>query len=201
MSRLVEPVAAPAASAALFPVFLKLAGRRVLVVGAGPVAASKIQGLLDTGAQLTIVAPEVRAEIDRPEITVHRRAFQPSDVDGAWLVLAAATPQVNREVRAAADQRGVFVNAIDHPETCSAYAGGVLRRGGVTIAVSSNGEAPALAGLLREALEAVLPEDLERWLAEARVQRTKWRAEGVPMAGRRPLLLEALNQLYAERAQ
>jgi len=198
-----EPAApAPTASAsALFPVFLKLSGRRVLVVGAGPVAASKVQSLLDTGAQVTVVAPEVRAEIDRPGITVHRRAFQPGDVDGAWLVLAAATPEVNREVRAAADERGVFVNAIDHPDTCSAYAGGVLTRGGVTVAVSSNGEAPALAGLLREALEAVLPDDLERWLAEARVQRTRWRAEGVPMPRRRPLLLEALNQLYAERAQ
>jgi siroheme synthase (precorrin-2 oxidase/ferrochelatase) len=70
----------------------------------------------------------------------------------------------------------------------------------VTIAVSSGGEAPALAGLLREALEAVLPEDLDRWLDEARAQRTKWRAEGVPMGARRPLLLEALNRLYAERA-
>ena len=69
--------------------------------------------------------------------------------------------------------------------------------GGVTVAVSSNGEAPALAGLLREALEEVLPEDLERWLAEARVQRKKWRAEGVPMPQRRPLLLPALNRLYA----
>ena len=82
-----------------------------------------------------------------------RRAFRPADLDGAWLVVAAAPPEVNREVRAAAEQRGVFVNAVDNPETCSAYAGGVLTRGGVTVAVSSNGEAPALAGLLREALE------------------------------------------------
>lgn len=104
-------------------------------------------------------------------------------------------------MKAAADERSVFVNAIDHPDTCSAYAGGVLERGGVTVAVSSNGEAPALAGLLREALEAVLPDDLETWLAEARVQRKRWRAEGVPMKKRRPLLLQALNELYAERPQ
>ena len=113
-------------------------------------------------------------------------------------MVAAAPAQVNRDVRDAAEERGVFVNAIDHPDTCSAYAGGVLTRGGVTVAVSSNGEAPALAGLLREALEEVLPEDLERWLAEARVQRKKWRAEGVPMPKRRPLLLQALNRLYAD---
>lgn len=195
------PAAAPSTAPALFPVFLKLSGRRVVVVGAGPVAASKVKSLLDAGAQVTVVAPEIRPELERTEITLVRRAFRASDLDGAWLVVAAAPPEVNRQVRAAAEQRGVFVNAIDHPETCSAYAGGVLTRGGVTVAVSSNGEAPALAGLLREALETVLPDDLERWLVEARAQRKKWRAEGVPMPKRRPLLLQALNELYAETPQ
>lgn len=195
------PTASTAVTPTLFPVFLKLSGRRVVVVGAGPVAASKVKSLLDAGAQVTVVAPEIRPELERTELTLVRRAFRASDLDGAWLVVAAAPPEVNRQVRAAAEQRGVFVNAIDHPETCSAYAGGVLTRGGVTVAVSSNGEAPALAGLLREALESVLPDDLERWLVEARAQRKKWRAEGVPMPKRRPLLLQALNELYAESPQ
>jgi len=185
----------------LFPVFLKLAGRRVVVVGAGPVAASKVKSLLDAGAQVTVVAPEIRPELERTEITLVRRAFRPSDLDGAWLVVAASPPDVNRQVRAAAERRRVFVNAVDHPETCSAYAGAVLTRGGLTLAISSNGEAPALAGLLREALETVLPDDLERWLVEARAQRTKWRADGVPVPKRRPLLLQALNALYAETPQ
>jgi len=192
-----KPVASVAA-ASLFPVFLKLSGRRVVVVGAGPVAASKVTSLLDARAQVTVVAPEIALALERADVTLVRRAFRPSDLDGAWLVVAAAPAHVNRDVREAAEQRGVFVNAVDHPDTCSAYAGGVLERGGVTVAVSSNGEAPALAGLLREALEEVLPEDLERWLAEARAQRKKWRAEGVPMRQRRPLLLQALNRLYAE---
>jgi sulfate adenylyltransferase len=196
-----SPVPTSTASPSLFPVFLKLSGRRVVVVGAGPVAAGKIKSVLDTGAQVTVVAPEVVPELERPDLTLVRRAFRPADLDGAWLVVAAAPPEVNREVRAAAEQRGVFVNAVDNPETCSAYAGGVLTRGGVTVAVSSNGEAPALAGLLREALESVLPEDLDRWLVEARAQRKKWRAEGVPMPQRRPLLLQALNELYAETPQ
>jgi len=185
----------------LFPVFLKLSGRGVVVVGAGPVAAGKVKSLLDAGAQVTVVAPEIRPELERAEITLVRRAFRPSDLDGAWLIVAAAPPEVNRRVRAAAEPRGVFVNAIDQPETCSAYAGAVLKRGGITVAVSSNGEAPALAGLLREALETVLPDDLERWLVEARAQRKKWRAEGVPMPKRRPLLLQALNEIYAETPQ
>jgi len=197
----IAPVSSSTASPSLFPVFLKLSGRRVVVVGAGPVAAGKIKSVLDAGAQVTVIAPEVVPELERPDLTLVRRAFRPADLDGAWLVVAAAPPEVNREVRAAAEQRGVFVNAVDHPETCSAYAGGVLTRGGVTVAVSSNGEAPALAGLLREALESVLPEDLDRWLVEARAQRKKWRAEGVPMPKRRPLLLQALNELYAETPQ
>jgi uroporphyrin-III C-methyltransferase/precorrin-2 dehydrogenase/sirohydrochlorin ferrochelatase len=114
--------------------------------------------------------------------------------------VAAAPPQVNRAVSAAAHARGIFVNAVDDVENASAYAGAVLTRAGVTIALSTDGEAPALAGLLREALEAVLPEDLDAWMTCARDTRRRWLAEGVPMAERRPLLLEALVQLYAARA-
>jgi uroporphyrin-III C-methyltransferase/precorrin-2 dehydrogenase/sirohydrochlorin ferrochelatase len=77
--------------------------------------------------------------------------------------------------------------------------GGVFRRGGVTIAVSTEGRAPALAGLLREALEAAVPEDIETWVDVARRLRQEQRATGVPMADRRPLLLRSLNQLYAAR--
>jgi uroporphyrin-III C-methyltransferase/precorrin-2 dehydrogenase/sirohydrochlorin ferrochelatase len=106
---------------------------------------------------------------------------------------------VNREVAAAAEARHLFVNAVDDPAAASAYAGGVVRRGSITVAISTGGGAPALAGLLREALDAVLPEDLERWLTTARELRPGWRAEGVPMEGRRPLLLEALNRLYEGR--
>jgi ATP sulfurylase len=194
------PASRPAGPAPLFPVFLKLAGRRALVVGGGRVAAAKAESLLRAGAEVTVVAPEIRVELERPELTLVRRPFETGDLDGAWLVVAAAPAGVNRQVRAAADERGVFVNAVDDPETASAYAGGVLTRGGVTVAVSSNGEAPALAGLLREALEAVIPEDLERWLVEAQAERRRWKRDGIPISARRPLLLEALNRLYAEAA-
>jgi siroheme synthase-like protein len=187
-----------AAAPGLHPLFLKVSGRRVLLVGGGRVAATRAEPLLAAGADLVVVAPEVRPELDRADLRVERRAFRPEDVDGAWLVVAAATPEVNRDVRAAADARRVFVNATDDPEAASAYAGGVLTRGGITIAISSQGEAPALAGLLREALDALLPEDLERWVDTARSERRAWKERGVPMARRRPLLLEALNTLYRE---
>lgn len=186
-------------ASSLFPVFLKLRGRRVVVVGGGPVAASKLSGLVDAGADVTVVAPETVDAVERAGVCVERRPFAPSDLDGAWLVVAAADPGVNREVAAAAEKRHIFVNAVDDPANASVYLGGVLRKAGVTVAISTDGEAPALAGLLREALEAVLPEDLEAWLARARAARREWLASGVPMAERRPLLLDALNDLYAQR--
>ena len=96
-------------------------------------------------------------------------AFAPADLDGVWLVVAAATPEVNREVRGRGRRpRRVFVNAVDDPAAASAYLGGVVRRGGVTIAISTEGRAPALAGLLREALEAVIPDEVGAWVEEAR---------------------------------
>lgn len=186
---------------ALFPVFLKLEGRRVLVVGGGRVAEAKLAGLLAGGALVTVVAPEVREGIASAPVATLLRPFQPEDVKGAWLVVAAAPARVNREVLAAAEARGVFVNAVDDPAHGSVYTGGVLRRGGVTIAVSTEGRAPALAGLLREALEAVLPEDVGGWVEAGAALREEQRRARVPVAERRPLLLQALNRIYAGRAE
>jgi uroporphyrin-III C-methyltransferase/precorrin-2 dehydrogenase/sirohydrochlorin ferrochelatase len=185
----------------LLPLFLNLAGRRVLLVGGGPVAASKLAQLLATGADVRVVAPDVRQEIEDAGVVVERRAFVESDLDGAWLVIAAATPIVNAHVADAARGRQLFVNAVDDPANASAYLGGVVRRDGVTLAISTRGDAPGLAGLLREALDALLPRDLQLWMDEARLQRLRWRRDGVAMAARRPLLLHALNVLYARRAR
>ena len=108
--------------------------------------------------------------------------------------------RVNRAVAQAAEERQLFVNAVDDPPNATAYLGGVLRRGGVTVAISTDGHAPALAGLLREGLDALLPHELSEWLDEARAVRKKWLADGVPMEERRPLLLKTLNEIYARRA-
>src|SRR6187399_2490304 len=176
----------------MYPAFLKLDGRPVLIVGAGPVAAGKLEGLLAVGAKVTVVAPDIRPEFERAGVTRRRRRFEPHDLDGMWWVVAAAPPEVNQEVVAAAERRQLFVNAVDDPPNATAYLGGVVRRDGVTVAISTSGEAPAIAGLLREGLDALLPSDLAAWMATAREARAKWRRDGVPMAQRRPLLLEAL---------
>jgi siroheme synthase-like protein len=186
---------------AVFPVFLKLARRRVLVVGAGPVAAGKLRPLLDAGALVTVVAPDVVPEIAAMDgqIEILRRPFDDADLDGAWYVVAAAPPDVNRAVARGADARRLFVNAVDDMENATAYLGAIVQRAGVTLALSTDGEAPALAGLMREALETLLPDDLEAWMTCARDSRREWLARKVPMAERRPMLLEALNRIYDAR--
>ena len=184
---------------AVFPVFLRLEGRRVLVVGGGAVAASKIPALRAAGAEVVVVAPAVGKEVESLGVAVLRREFRPSDLVDVWFVVAAATPEVNRDVAEAALARRLFVNSVDDPDTASAFLGGVVRRAGVTLAISTNGVAPALAGLLREALEDLLPEGLGGWLSLAAAQRRRWRAERVPMTQRRPLLLRALNERYERR--
>lgn len=203
----------------LYPVFLKLADLPVVIVGGGNVAASKLDGLLAAGARVTVVAPQVVPEIRsratvldptpnslngsvaQPSIArIIDAAFVPAHLDGARWVIAAATPEVNREVAAAAAARGLFVNAVDDPSAATAYLGGVVRRGGVELAISTRGVAPALAGLLREALEAVLPEDVEKWTDVAMDARRDWKRAGVPMSERRPLLLRALERIYQRPA-
>ncbi len=188
---------------ALYPLFLKLAGRKVLVVGGGPVAVAKVEALREAEATILVVAPEPRDELAAlaaaGKIGLHRRSFEASDLADVWLVVAAAPPEVNRAVAAAAESLRLFVLAVDDTSAASAYGAGTLRRGGVTVAVSTDGRAPALAGLVREGLDAMLPPNLDVWTAEAERQRAAWKAAAVPMAERRPLLLQALNRLYEAR--
>src|SRR3954466_4847748 len=182
--------------AELLPLFLNVAGRPVVLVGGGPVAAAKLQQLLAAGARVTVVAPEISAAITTDLVRIVERGFRPQDLDGAWLVVAAATPDVNRAVAAAAEERRLFVNAVDDPANATAYLSGVVRRDGVTIAISTSGHAPALTALLREALDALLPRDLPAWIERARAQRVVWRRDAVPMDQRKPQLLTALNAIY-----
>jgi siroheme synthase-like protein len=181
----------------LLPLFVNLNRRAVLLVGGGPVAAAKLTQLLAAGARVRVVAPDIRAEILAiPEITIAQRPFEPSDLDGVWLVVAAATPEVNHQVAAVAETLHVFVNAVDDPANASAFLSGVVRRDGVTLAISTSGDAPALTALLREGLDVLLPSDLGSWIEQARAERVVWRRERVPMEARKPRLLRALNALY-----
>lgn len=179
-------------AAKVYPVFLRLEGERVLVVGGGAVAAGKLDGLLAAGAHPTLVAPTISPACQRDGVERIEREFVERDLDGVRFVVAAATPEVNRAVAAAAAPRNLFVNAVDDTASASAYLGGVIRRGDVTVAISTGGAAPALTGLLREALDAALPEELDAWLEVARAYRANWKHNATPIALRRAHLLEAL---------
>ena len=188
----------------LLPLFLNLTGRSVVLVGGGPVATAKLRQLVAAGARVAVIAPEVTDEIRsvvsgparHPDVTLAQRPFVPADLDGAWLVVAAATPEVNRHVADVAETLRLFVNAVDDPDNATAFLSGVVRRDGVTLAISTSGAAPALAALLREGLDALLPRDLAAWMWQARTTRMAWRRDSVPMEARKPRLLQALNDLY-----
>jgi len=189
------------AEVGLFPVFLKLAGRRVLMVGAGPVATSKLAGLQAAGADITVVAPEMTDTIRESGVQLRERPFEEADLDEVWYVVAAATPEVNAAVARTATARQVFVNAVDDPPNATAYLGGVVRRSGTAIAISTAGRAPALAGLLRETIDALLPGDdvLDDWFREGDVLKQYWRSTGVPMDARRAQMAQVIAREYCGR--
>ena len=169
---------------------------------AGPIVSALLVALVLLGAGLLLrQAADVS---ERLANALERQTTAPvdvvSDLDDAWFVVAAATPEVNRQVADAAESRRVFVNAVDDLASASAYLGGVVRKAGVTVAISTDGRAPALAGLLREGFETLLPDDLASWQQAADKARREWKAAGVPMEERRPLLLQAINRLYETRA-
>jgi siroheme synthase-like protein len=173
--------------ARLYPLFLKLLDRSVLVVGAGPIAERKIESLVEAGARVHVVAPHATARVRQlaSEGTIQwfERPFEDSDAIGAWLLVAAtADGAVQEKVAAAGLKQKTFVLAVDDPRHASAYSGAILRRSPFTIAISSSGATPALTRLLREVIEDVLP--AESWVESARRLRAKWIAEKTPVTDR-----------------
>jgi uroporphyrin-III C-methyltransferase len=155
----------------LLPVFVRMEGRRVLVVGAGAVALDKIGSLLKTGARVQVVAPaareEVRALAEDGALAWVEKAFEPGDLDGQELVIAATDQaEVNTAVYREAGARGIFCNSVDDIPNCDFFFGSVVARGELQIAISTAGESPALAQRLRREIDAQLPQDVGPWLAE-----------------------------------
>jgi siroheme synthase-like protein len=155
----------------LFPMFVKLEGRNVLVVGAGTVGEPKIRGLLDTGAIIRVVAlkasAQVRAWSHADEIVLEERAFAPSDLDGTFLaIVATSLREVNEHVFREAQQRGILCNVVDVPEQCDFFYPAVVRRGDLQIAISTSGQSPSLAQRLRQQLESQYGPGYATWVRE-----------------------------------
>ena len=182
----------------LFPIFLKLAARPCVVVGAGGIAESKIESLLVAEARVTVIAPEalprVREWAESGQLVWLKREYREGDVAGAFLVVAAtATNAVNRAVYAEASAADILCNAVDDPPFCDYYFPSVVRRGELQIAISTAGESPALAQRLRKEIGAALPLDMGEWLMElGRLRREVTAVE--PIGEPRKALLHELAQ-------
>lgn len=177
----------------LFPMFVKLTGRRCLVVGAGSVGEGKIASLLAAGAVVRVVAPRaterVAAWACAGRIAWERRAFQPADLKGMFLVVAATSfPAVHERVFREARRRRVLCNVVDDPLRSDFYYPAVVRRGELQIAVSTGGHSPALAARLRRDLDRQFGPEYAVWVAELGRARHEVLATRMDPARRRRLL-------------
>lgn len=155
----------------LYPIFLKIESSPCLVVGGGKVAERKVESLLQAGARVTVVAPEVGAAInalaEADQIEWRRQTYRSGEAGDYTLVIAATdSPGVNRSVYRDAMQNRVLVNSVDDPEHCSFYVPALVKRGQLLVAVSTSGAVPYFARKLRQYLETKLypgiGRDLER---------------------------------------
>src|ERR1700722_12399403 len=155
----------------LFPIFLKIAARRCVVVGAGNLAESKIESLQAAHAKVTVIAPKASRRIvdlaEAGDVEWLQREYAAGDLTGNFLVVAATdVPAVNRAVFAEATEKNILCNAVDDPPFCDFYFPSVVRRGDLQIAISTAGASPALAQQLRKEINAQLPLDTGDWLTD-----------------------------------
>jgi len=184
----------------LFPAFLKLTGRRCLVIGAGPVAQKKIEGLVRAGAMVLVVAPQatdsVRAWARAKKIRWEPRRFRAADFGGVFLVVAyTSSPALHEKIYRQARRRGVLCNVVDDPAHCDFYYGAVVRRGDLQIAISTGGHSPALAQRLRKKIEREIGAEYEHWLEQLGVARKRLFAKSLSPVRRKALLHRLASEI------
>jgi precorrin-2 dehydrogenase/sirohydrochlorin ferrochelatase len=183
----------------LFPIFVKLEGRLVVVIGGGSVAEAKIPSMLGAGARVRLIAPSITPQIAE-RVRLGRidwlpKEFEAADLNGAFLVIAATSaPRVNEAVFREAEARGLLCNAVDDIEHCHFYYGAVVQRGDLQIAISTNGKSPALAQRLRKELELELGPEYEVWLEWLGAAREALRASGPSSESTKKLLHELASR-------
>jgi len=183
----------------LFPMFAKLTGRQVLVVGGGAVGEAKIRSLLDTGAQIRVVAlqasPVVREWADAGTIDLEERAFAPADLEGIFLVVAATSSrELNEFIFGEAQRRGILCNVVDVPELCDFFYPAVVRRGDLQIAISTAGQSPLLAQRIRKRLEQQFGQEYAEWVAQLGKLRREVLSSELPAERKRELLRSLTSQ-------
>ncbi|MDD5542944.1 MAG: bifunctional precorrin-2 dehydrogenase/sirohydrochlorin ferrochelatase [Acidobacteriia bacterium] len=167
----------------LFPIFLKLQGRRALVVGGGTMAALRVKQLIAAEAQVTVIAPTLGSAMakfsEAKQMKIHSKKFEPADLTREYFLAIAATDDtdVNAAVAAQAERLGILYNAVDDIEHSSFYTPSVVERGDLLIAISTNGHSPVLARRLRQEFEQALPTEFGAWVQELGRLRKKLKQE------------------------
>lgn len=153
---------------AYFPLFISMEHLPCLVVGGGKVALRKVKTLLEYGAKVTVVAPDLEKELEKiPGITIQKRKFISSDLDGMELVFAATSDEeCSRRLSELCRERRILVNVADVPEECDFYFPALARRGDVVVGVSTGGKSPAAAKKIKEKIDACLPSSLSDFIEE-----------------------------------
>jgi precorrin-2 dehydrogenase/sirohydrochlorin ferrochelatase len=190
----------------LFPMFMKLEGRSCLVVGAGTIGEPKINSLIEAGASVRVIALHATAAVAEwariGKITWEARAFNNSDLDGTFLIVAATNSRdLNAAIFHEAGQRNILCNVVDDPEYCDFYYPAVVRRGDLQIAISTNGQSPALAQRIRRELEIQFGPEYGEWLEQLGHIRQQIFASKIEPEQRRRLLHELASREAFKKAQ
>lgn len=183
----------------LYPIALRLEGRRCVVVGGGKVAARKVETLLASGAEVLVISPKADTSIvdarNAQRLRLENRPFREGDLDRAFLAIAATgSPQVNREVAREARDRGVLVNIVDDPDNSDFHVPAQVQRGDLLLTVSTSGASPALAKRIRQDLETQFGPEYKSYLSLLRTLRNILQ-QNVPEQAER----QRLEELFIER--
>lgn len=183
----------------LYPIALRLEGRRCVVIGGGKVAARKVETLLASGAEILVISPKADTSIvdarNAQRLRLENRPFREGDLDRAFLAIAATgSPQVNREVAREARDRGVLVNIVDDPDNSDFHVPAQVQRGDLLLTVSTSGASPALAKRIRQELEKQFGPEYKSYLSLLRTLRNILQ-QNVPEQAER----QRLEELFIER--
>lgn len=195
----VGPSRPPGPGKVFYPMFVDLEGRRCLVVGGGPVATEKVEKLLDHGAAVRLVTPEMTPDLEAIAAAgrlheLHRRTYRPEDLEGCFLVIAATNlDAINRMVWQDAEALNMLCNVVDVPPLCNFIVPSIVRRGELALAISTGGASPVVAKHIRRELEATYGPEWEALVELLRELRDELKDRYLDMPSRR----DAVERLMA----
>ena len=175
-----------------YPVFLDLTDKLSIIVGGGTIAEGKVTGLLEADAKVVVIAPEVtpvlRALAESGKVAWEQRPYHDGDLEGAAIAISATDdPQVNHQVWDEANRRGILINVVDDVPYCNFIAPAIVRRGDITIAISTNGKMPALAAHMRREMDKSFGDEYLQLLEMTSPMRVELGAKHLPYTTRQKL--------------